>query len=62
MKEARPAQNLSRNARIYTSEQIELMKESCQDYLYYFSYVDHPTDADPDTVFFKYADGNIKHD
>lgn len=40
---AQPIRNLSRNAFMYTEEQINCMKEVCRDYLYYFGYVDHPT-------------------
>ena len=58
---AQPTRNLSRNAGMYTPEQIEFIKEAGREYLYYFGYVDHPTDADPDTTFFKY-DGQVKHD
>ena len=60
---AQPTRNLSRNAFMYTPEQIEWMKEASRDYLYYFGYVDHPTKADPDTTFFKYSDGGrVQHD
>ena len=37
------------------------MKETCREYLYYFGYVDHPTDADPNTTFLTY-DKKVKHD
>ena len=49
-----PASNLSRNAHMFTPEQIEMFKENCRDYLYYYGYVDHP---DNDTAFFNYSDG-----
>ena len=58
---AQPVQNLSRNVGMYTPEQLEYLKEECREYLYYFGYVDHPTQADPDTTFLKY-DGKVKHD
>lgn len=37
------------------------MKELTRDYLYYFNYVDHPTEADPDTTFVCY-DKEVQHD
>ena len=37
------------------------MKEVARDYLYYFNYVDHPTEADPTTTFFTY-DKETEHD
>ena len=40
---AQPTRNMSRNAGMYTPEQIEFMKEAGREYLYYFGYVDHPT-------------------
>ena len=60
---AQPTRNLSRNAGMYTNEQLEYMKEHAREFLYYYGYVDHPTQADPDTTFFKYADGGrVQHD
>ena len=48
---------------MYTDEQIEQMKQRTRDYLYYFNYVDHPTEAeaDPDTNFLRY-DLETRHD
>ena len=37
------------------------MKKVARDYLYYFNYVDHPTEADPSTTFFTY-DKETQHD
>jgi len=46
---------------LYSKEQIEQMKETCREYLYYFGYCDHATDADPNTTFFNF-DKEVKHD
>ena len=59
---AQPKKNLSRNRGMYTDEQVEKLKDIARDYLYFFNYVDHPTEADPTTTFFTYADGPTQHD
>ena len=38
------------------------MKEGARDFLYYYGYVDHPTQADPNTTFFNYKEGQVHHD
>jgi len=47
---------------MYTDEQIEILKENCRDFFYYFNYCSHPDEdqADSSTTFFNYADG--QHD
>ena len=43
---------------MYTPEQIDMFKENCREYLYYYGYVDHPEHSeDQDTAFFNYSDG-----
>ena len=39
---ADPTKNLSRNVGMYTDAQLELLKAECRDFLYSFSYTDHP--------------------
>lgn len=60
---ADPAKNLSRNAGMYTDAQFEFIKAECRDFLYYFSYTDHPDASlqDPNTTFFTY-EKETKHD
>ena len=42
---------------------MEIFKERCRSYLYFFNYTDHPEEgqADPSTTFFTY-DRQTKHD
>ena len=47
--------NLSRNASMFTEEDINSIKTFCREYLYFFNYSDHPEEkADPDTTFFTF--------
>jgi len=48
---------------MYTPEQLEMLKDTMREYLYFFNYTDHPNEleADPITTFFNY-DGATQHD
>ena len=39
---------------MFSSDMMDFIKRELRDYLYFFNYVDHPLDSDPDTTFFKY--------
>jgi len=45
---------LNRNINLYTEEQKEYIRTELKDFMYYFGYVDHPTDSSNRTPFFKY--------
>lgn len=59
---ADPKTGLLRNKYMYTDAQLEMMKEKCRDFLYYFNYTDSPNgESDPNTTYFTY-DGETQHD
>lgn len=47
--------NLSRNAHMYSEEQMEFLKKEMRDVLHYFGYTNHPAE-DHETPFFTYED------
>jgi hypothetical protein len=56
--------NVSKNVGKYRPEDIKYMKEEVRDYLYYFGYVNHPTE-EHHTACFEYDNGgefNVPHD
>ena len=53
--------DLNENLRMFTPNQLEFIKVELQEFLYFFNYVDHPLDSDPNTVFLRY-DREVQHD
>ena len=45
---------LNRNVNMYSDEQKEYIRTELKDFMYYFGYVDHPTDSSNRTPFFQY--------
>ena len=59
---ADPKKGILRNKPMFTEAQLEMMKEKCRNFLYYFNYTDNPDgEADPNTTYFVY-DGETQHD
>ena len=48
------SEELNQHTDMFTSDMMDFIKRELRDYLYFFNYVDHPLDSDPDTTFFKY--------
>ena len=60
---ADPKKGILRNKYMYTDAQLELIKDKCRDFLYYFNYSDAPDGSavDAHTAYFTY-DKETKHD
>jgi len=52
---ADPKTGILRNKHLFSDAQLEMMKEKCRDFLYYFNYTDSPNgESDPNTTYFAY--------
>ena len=54
--------HLNMNLDMFTESQIDFIKSELRDFLYFFNYSEHPLDSDPNTSFYSYESGSVKHD